>query len=155
MKWLALILALPILMLAGGLLLNRPPLWSPPGPLERLKTYLTTNVAENRPGHPFAELRTPLVRADVERTRAAVLTAMRGLGWKEIREEPGEIRAVAVSPLLRFRDDLTVRLEGTDGGTLLYARSSSRVGKGDLAANARHLRDLFAEVERLAVTPAL
>lgn len=48
MKWFALILALPFLLVSGGLLLNRPPLLSPPGPLERLKTYLTTNVAETR-----------------------------------------------------------------------------------------------------------
>lgn len=150
MKWFAAILALPVLMLTGALLLNRPPLWSPPGPLERLKTYLTTNMAETRSDHRFAELRTPLVRADVERTRAAVLAAMQGLGWREIREEPGEIRAVVVSSLLQFRDDVRLRLEPADGGTLLHVRSSSRLGKGDLAANARHLRDLFAEVGRLA-----
>jgi hypothetical protein len=148
MKWLALILAVPFLLLTGGLLLNRPPLLSPPGPLERLKTYLATNVAETRPDHPFPELRTPLVLADEESVRVAVTRAMRQLGWGEIRDEPGEIGAVVVSPLFRFRDDVTVRPERTEGGTLIHARSASRVGKGDLAANARHLRALFAEVER-------
>ena len=85
MKWLALALALPILVLTGGLLLNRPPLFSPPGPLERIKTYFTTNVAETRPDHHFAGLRTPLLPADVERARAAVLAGMRALGWQEHR----------------------------------------------------------------------
>jgi hypothetical protein len=149
MKWLVLVLALPFLLLSGGLLLNRPPLLSPPGPLERLKTYLTTNIAETRPDHVFPELRTPLVPADPEQTGDAVLTAMHALGWKEIRAAEGTLSAVVVSPLFRFRDDVTVRLKTAAGGTLLQAHASSRVGKGDLGANGRHLRELFTEIERL------
>jgi uncharacterized protein (DUF1499 family) len=149
MKWFALILALPFLLLAGGLLLNRPPLLAPPGPMERLKTYLTTNVAETQEGHVFPELRPPLFATEAKATQDAVLAAMRSLGWREVQAIDGEVRAVAVSALFRFRDDVTVRLEATEGGTLLHARSASRIGKGDLAANAKHLRLLFAEVERL------
>ena len=149
MKWLLLVLVLPLLLIGGGLLLNRPPLFSPPGPVERLRTYLTTNIAETRPDHVFPELRTPLVPANPERTQQAVATAMRALGWQEIRAGQGEVRAVVVSALLRFRDDVTVQLEATAGGTLLQARSASRIGKGDLAANGRHLRELFAQVEGL------
>jgi uncharacterized protein (DUF1499 family) len=73
------------------------------------------------------------------------------LGWQEVEVTRDGIRAVVVSPLLRFRDDLSVQLEELEAGTRLHARSASRVGKGDLAANARHLRDLFAEVEHLSV----
>jgi uncharacterized protein (DUF1499 family) len=149
MKWFALILALPLLLLTGGLLLNLPPLLAPPGPMERLRTYLTTNVAETREGHVFPELRPPLFAAEAKATQDAVLAAMRSLGWREVQAIDGEVRAVAVSALFRFRDDVTVRLEATEAGTLLHARSASRIGKGDLAANAKHLRLLFAQVERL------
>jgi uncharacterized protein (DUF1499 family) len=149
MKWFALILALPFLLLAGGLLLNRPPLLAPPGPVERLKTYLTTNVAETQEGHVFPELRSPLFATEAKATQDAVVAAMRSLGWREVQVIDGEVRAVAVSALFRFRDDVTVRLEATEGGTLLHARSASRIGEGDLAANAKHLRLLFAQVERL------
>lgn len=149
MKWFALILALPFLLIAGGLLLNRPPLLAPPGPVERLKTYLTTNVAETREEHVFPELRSPLFAIEAKATQDAVLAAMRSLGWREVQAIDGEVRAVAVSALFRFHDDVTVRLEATEGGTLLHARSASRIGKGDLAANAKHLRLLFAQVERL------
>ena len=152
MKWFALILALPFLLLASGLLLNRPPLLAPPGPMERLKTYLTTNVAETREGHVFPELRPPLFAAGAKATRDAVVRAMRSLGWREIRMTEGEVRAVVVSALFQFRDDVTVRPQATEGGTLLHARSASRIGKGDLAANARHLRALFSQVERLVST---
>ena len=149
MKWIVFLLALPFLLLAGGLLLNRPPLLAPPGPVERLKTYLTTNVAETQEGDVFPELRSPLFATEPKATQDAVLAAMRSLGWREVQAIDGEVRAVAVSALFRFRDDVTVRLEATEGGTLLHARSASRIGKGDLAANAKHLRLLFAQVERL------
>jgi len=149
MKWIVFLLALPFLLLAGGLLLNRPPLLAPPGPVERLKTYLTTNVAETQEGHVFRELRSPLFATEAKATQDAVLAAMRSLGWREVQAIDGEARAVAVSALFRFRDDVTVRLEATEGGTLLHARSASRIGKGDLAANAKHLRLLFAQAERL------
>ncbi len=152
MKWFVLVLALPFLLLAGGLLLNRPPMLSPPGPMERLKTYLTSNVAETRAEHPFPELRPPLFAAEVKETQDAVVTAMQSLGWREIRASKEEVRAVMASALFRFHDDVSVRTEATEGGTLLHARSASRVGKGDLAANAKHLRVLFAQVERLIAT---
>ncbi len=153
MKWIAFILALPFLPIVGGLLLNRPPLLAPPGPLERLKTYFTSNVAETRLDHEFPELRPPLVLADAVQTKEVVLAAIRSLGWGEVRVLDGEVRAVVISPLLGFRDDVVVRLEAAGRGTLLHARSASRVGKGDLAANARYLQMLFGEVRRLAGAP--
>ena len=153
MKWLVVLLLLPPALLTGALLLNRPPLFAPPGLLERLRTYLQTNIAETRPEHPFPELRTPLVPVDEAAAQAAVVAAMQRLGWSDVQGMRGEVRAVVVTPLFRFRDDVTVRLEEAGGGTLLHARSASRVGKGDLAANARHLRDLFGAVEHLAVGP--
>lgn len=153
MKWLALIFALPFLLIIGGLLLNRPPLLSPPGPPVRLITYLTTNVAETRLDHDFPELRPSVVPVGEDEAQEAVLTAVRLLGWREIQVSDGEVRAVVLSPLLGFRDDVTVWFEGKAGGTLLHARSASRVGKGDLAANVRHLQNLFAEVRRLVGAP--
>ena len=83
----------------------------------------------------------------------AVVAAMRTLGWQEIQVFEGEVRAVVVSPLFQFRDDVTVRFEATPDDILLYARSASRIGKGDMAANARHIVALFAEVDRLLREP--
>jgi uncharacterized protein (DUF1499 family) len=144
MKWVALLLALPVLSIAGGLLLNWPPLLSPPGPLERLRTYLTTNVAETRRDHTFPELRPLRLEAEGQAARDAVASAMMSLGWQEVAAEGEEVRAVVVSRLFRFRDDVRANIEATADGTLVQVRSASRVGKGDLAANARHIRSLFA-----------
>ena len=122
---------------------------APPGPTERLWTYLTTNVAETREGHHLSELQPPLFAADAEQTQDAVVAAMRSLGWQEIHVTQEGVRAVVVSAIFRFHDDVKVRTEVTEKGTLLHARSASRIGKGDLAANARHLTALFARVEHL------
>jgi len=149
MKWFFVLFALPFVLLAGALFLNRPSMLAPPGPMERLRTYLTTNVAETRDGHAFPELRPPLFAVDAKETQDAVVAAMRSLGWREIQVVQVKVRAVVVSALFGFRDDVAVRTEATKRGTLLYARSASRIGKGDLAANARHLQALFAEFERL------
>ncbi len=150
MKWLWLALTLPLVLIAGGFLLNRVPLFSAPGALERLTAYLTTNVAETRPDHPFPELRTPTIPVDVEVARDALAAAVGELGWKEVEPTENGLRAVVVSPLFRFRDDVSVRLEPVGGATALHARSASRVGKGDLGANTAHLMALFAAVKRLA-----
>jgi hypothetical protein len=71
-------------------------------------------------------------------------------GWSIRRVAPtqGLLTAVAVTPLVRFRDDLTVRVRPTAAGSRVDMRSRSRLGRDDLGANAarirRYLRDLRA-----------
>lgn len=57
-----------------------------------------------------------------------------------MNRERGEIRAVAVTPVLRFRDDVTFRLARDGDGVMVNVRSRFRVGKGDFGANARRIR---------------
>jgi uncharacterized protein (DUF1499 family) len=54
---------------------------------------------------------------------------------------------VVVSPLWRFKDDVEVQLQPTRVGVQVDVRSRSRVGKGDLAANTRHILELYRELE--------
>ena len=80
---------------------------------------------------------------------------MRALGWQLVDAAATDdatdntaragsgLSAQVRSPLLGFVDDVRVWLEPTtDGGSWLRARSRSRLGRGDLAANAAHLRRL-------------
>jgi uncharacterized protein (DUF1499 family) len=51
---------------------------------------------------------------------------------------------IRTTPLMRFKDDIRVRIEAApDGGSVLTAESRSRVGKGDLGQNPRNLRELL------------
>jgi len=81
---------------------------------------------------------------------AAALASARSLGWEIVAQDEakGEIRAVATTRLLRFKDDVTVTV-GRDGeAALVDVRSRSRVGKGDLGTNARRIRRFQAELAR-------
>lgn len=135
---------------AGGLVSNRPPMMDPPGFRARLAVYLGSNVAETRAGHPFQELRPRRYPLDAERLYAASRDTLRELGWALGSEDPGahSLKAVITTGLWRFQDDVQVRIEGGVGEGTVWVRSSSRVGRGDLAANTRHVLDFYAGLER-------
>jgi hypothetical protein len=140
-------------LIAGGLIANRPPMMDPPGLWTRLLTYLGTHVAETRPDHPFPELRPHVYALPRDRLYAAAREAIGGLGWGIASEDPAGLclTAVVESALWRFKDDVVVCVEPAEGGSTLRMRSSSRIGRGDLAANTRHLLDLDAAIEQRLV----
>jgi uncharacterized protein (DUF1499 family) len=136
----------------GGLVLNNPPLYDAPGFGRRLLTYLTTNVAETRRDHPFPELELRCYRLSPTVLFSRIEQAVEALGWEILERNPEchHLHARASTPLLKFQDDLEIRLAVTGRGTEVHVRSSSRVGKGDLGANSRHILDLFQILARQA-----
>lgn len=58
--------------------------------------------------------------------------------WRvtDLEESRGIIQAVALSRIFRFVDDVVIRIRPEDGGSRIDLRSRSRVGRGDLGANA-------------------
>lgn len=147
MKWILVLVGLPFLLAAGALWLNRAPLLDTPGPLQRIKLYLSTHVAETRVDHERAELRPLLLDLPENKARDLVIQAMRRLCWQQIEARPEVLRAVVVTPLLRFRDDVEVRLIANSHGVLVHVRSGSRLGRGDFGANTRHILDLYRQLE--------
>lgn len=74
-------------------------------------------------------------------------------GWELVAasEPEGRIEATATTGWFRFRDDVVIRISPDDGGTRVDVRSKSRVGRGDMGANARRIRTFLAALEaRLA-----
>lgn len=71
------------------------------------------------------------------------------LGWDIYRQDrnAGVIEAVDTTRIMAFKDDVVIRLRTNTQGTLLDLRSVSRVGEGDIGANANRIR-AFAEVFR-------
>ena len=80
--------------------------------------------------------------------------ALRAVGlmprWTVVssRLEQGEIRVEARTRMLRFVDDVVIRVTEQGGGTVVNVRSASRVGRGDFGQNARNVRAFFAELDR-------
>jgi uncharacterized protein (DUF1499 family) len=83
-----------------------------------------------------------------ERAFSAVEAAARELGWEIVEAVPaeGRLEATATTTWFGFKDDVVVRVHAREGGSRVDVRSLSRVGVGDLGANAARVR---AFLERL------
>ena len=59
----------------------------------------------------------------------------------------GHIEAVARTPIMGFRDDVSIRVRAEPDGARIDARSSSRYGSFDFGTNASRVRTLMNEIE--------
>lgn len=64
------------------------------------------------------------------------------LGWDIYRQDrnAGFIEAVDTTRIMAFKDDVVIRLRTNAQGTVIDLRSVSRVGEGDIGANAKRIR---------------
>ena len=84
-------------------------------------------------------------------TRAAfdlALNVARASGWEIVAAVPEEnrIEATATTLLFRFKDDVVIRITPTATGSRVDIRSVSRVGLGDLGANANRIRGFLRQL---------
>ena len=98
----------------------------------------------------YPQIRTLVVEGEAEETFQLVLRAAKSLKWRiieEVRPDDnrglGRIEAIDETSLMRFRDDITIRLPSNGGETRIDVRSASRFGRHDLGANAARIRKLF------------
>jgi uncharacterized protein (DUF1499 family) len=63
------------------------------------------------------------------------------------KRRDGRIEAVARSPIMGFREDLVIRVRGTDEDSRVDMRSSSRYGFHDLGSNASRIRAFLTGLE--------
>lgn len=72
--------------------------------------------------------------------------------WTFVGEGKGpmgaEIQALHETPLLRFKDDVTIRMRREKGRTVVSVRSKSRLGTWDFGQNARNVRELLDALDR-------
>lgn len=96
----------------------------------------------------YADLQPQRFAQPYDRVFEAALATARAEGWDVTTNdrERGEIAAVATTRLLRFKDDVTISVTHDGDGALVNVRSHSRVGKGDLGANARRIRRFQADL---------
>ena len=142
-----------------SLVRNAPPWSEPPGFKARLQAYLNTHVAETNDNSPFPELR-PRRYDDVlpDHLYGMVEQVMPRLPrWQVVERNPTlrTIKAVASTQFLGLRDDVSIRVTpGADKrGSILFVASESRIGRGDLGANTRHLLDLYAALDTVVPPP--
>lgn len=73
------------------------------------------------------------------------LAAVDTMGWElvDANAAEGRIEATATTFWLRFKDDVVIRIRPRGDGSVVDARSLSRVGGGDVGTNAKRLRRFF------------
>jgi uncharacterized protein (DUF1499 family) len=121
------------------------------------------NVVETGRTPQYPDLVPQRYRAGPERVFDAALHAIQRLSrWTLITARPdtGEIRAEARTLVLRFVDDVHIKVAPADTGaelpesltgqerTVVGVRSASRVGRADFGQNARNVREFFEELTR-------
>ncbi len=143
------LLAAALALVVGAVAMNHVPLLDTPGLSERLRVYFTTHVAELGDATRFPELQAHDDARDAATLYADTLRAVENLGWEVISHDDTQhrIEAVVTTGLWKFKDDVFLWIAAQpSGGARLYARSQSRVGRGDLGANTRHLLKLVETV---------
>ena len=146
------ILALPLVFVAVALVLNDLPWSSPPGVITRLVQYLGNNDIRTSVDSTYPELRTRVYQLKEETLFDLARKAVSELGWEIIKDdrETLSIHALVTTRLFRFKDDVVITI--TDDGMDKYIvnlHSSSRVGKGDLGANTRHVINFYNTLDRI------
>lgn len=101
----------------------------------------------------YADLRTLVLDVEADEAFRTVREAVTTLKWRIIEEAApggrtgqGRIEAIAETRLMRFQDDIVIRLRPSAAGTRVDIRSASRLGKHDFGANARRIRQLIDEI---------
>ena len=74
---------------------------------------------------------------------ATALQVAEDMGWEIVGSDAvdGRIEATATTPFVGFKDDVVIRVQARSAETLVDVRSKSRIGKGDMGANAKRIRE--------------
>jgi len=97
-------------------------------------------AAQQRQAYP--DMRSVVLPAPPGEAFDDALVAVNGMGWKIAGANRGDGRIEATDSTFwfGFKDDVVIRLRPSVGGTKVDVRSVSRVGGGDVGANAKRIR---------------
>ena len=93
----------------------------------------------------------------------AALSVVNKRKWRIVDERPplagrreGRIEAIALSPIMGFRDDVVIRVRATgNAATKIDLRSASRYGFHDFGANAKRVSELIDDIDEMTSPDAI
>ncbi len=97
----------------------------------------------------YPDIQPLLTNEPADKVFSAARDAVAQMGWTLVEASVGDgrIEATATTPWVGFRDDVVIRVASIDGQTRVDVRSKSRVGRGDMGANAKRVRAYLAALE--------
>jgi uncharacterized protein (DUF1499 family) len=122
---------------------------SPGAVIRLLEQGNQNNVAVTADGATDPRLRPHVYPLSPVQTAHAVVDAIDSLPrWEVVAGKDGVIWATRRTQPFRFVDDIYLLLLPAHDSTVVFARSASRAGRGDLGQNRRNLGELWAALER-------
>jgi len=97
----------------------------------------------------YPDIKPLVMKTPPAETVQKAIDAARSLGWEIVSSDApgGRIEATDTSMWFGFKDDVVVRvLPDPSGGSRVDVRSVSRVGKSDIGANAKRVREFLAKL---------
>jgi hypothetical protein len=93
----------------------------------------------------YPDIHTVVLKAPPDKAMQLAIDAARSSGWDIAASDSaaGRIEATATSLWFGFKDDVVVRIRPEGSGSRVDVRSVSRVGQGDLGANAARIREFL------------
>lgn len=114
---------------------------------DRNYTYIDANYKKQLEGYP--NLRALVCPFEKIKCFQLVLDVANGFSdWKivDASEVEARLEATATTPILRFKDDIVIEVRALDANHAIHMRSKSRLGKGDLGANAKRIKTFFEKL---------
>jgi len=123
-------------------------------------TYAGLYAAEQQRA-AYSDIEPDLTDSSPQEAYNAVLKVITKRKWHIVDARPpqaaapreGRIEAIALTPILGFRDDVAVRVRATQDGARIDIRSASRYGRHDLGANAARVRALIDDIDDVLAAP--
>jgi uncharacterized protein (DUF1499 family) len=109
--------------------------------------YAGAELAEQqKKGYP--DLAPALLPAPPREVFDRALEIAKRSGWEIVAAVPEQnrIEATATTDWFGFKDDIVIRIKPANTGSRVDVRSVSRVGRSDLGANARRIRDFLQQL---------
>jgi uncharacterized protein (DUF1499 family) len=90
----------------------------------------------------YPDLRPLMMAMPVDSAFSLALRTAREMEWELVDQNraEGRIEATATTPWMGFKDDVVIRVTAASGISRVDVRSKSRVGRGDVGANAKRIR---------------
>lgn len=96
----------------------------------------------------YPDIKSLIVKTAPAETVQKAIDAARSLGWEIVSSDApaGRIEATDTTPWFGFKDDVIVRVRPEGTGSRVDVRSVSRLGEGDVGANAKRIRKFLAQL---------